>query len=206
MEHLNPRFAKVVALAAPTEREKSSWYFQRYIQHLPAGGEIVIFDRSWYNRGGVERVMDFCSDEEYELFLQQCPVFENMLIDSGIILIKYWFSVSDDEQEKRFQDRLADVTTAWKLSPMDLLARSKWVDYSKAKDACFAATHSAKSPWYVVESDVKKRARLNCMSHLLSLVPYEEIESKEVTLPPRQELDYERPEKGTNEILIPEKF
>ncbi len=158
-ELLNPRVARIVALAAPTEREKKSWYFQRYVQQLPASGEMVLFDRSWYNRGGVEKVMGFCSEEEHQLFLKHCPVFENMLIESGFILIKYWFSVSDDEQEKRFLARLSDVKTQWKLSPMDVQARAHWVDYSKAKDEMFAATHTATSPWYVVESNDKKKVR-----------------------------------------------
>jgi len=206
-EHLNPRCARIVALAAPTEREKKSWYFQRYVQHLPAKGEIVLFDRSWYNRGGVEKVMGFCTEEEYQLFLEQCPVFENMLIDSGIILIKYWFSVSDEEQEKRFMARLGDVKTQWKLSPMDVQARAHWVDYSKAKDSMFAKTHSQKSPWFVVESDDKKRARLNCISHLLTLIPYGELEPKTVNIPARQEEDgYIRPPKGTHETLVPERY
>jgi polyphosphate kinase 2 len=159
-ELLNPRVVRVVALAAPTEKEKKSWYFQRYVQQLPTAGEIALFDRSWYNRGGVEKVMGFCSDEEHKLFLKHCPVFENMLIEDGFILIKYWFSVSDEEQEKRFVARMSDVKTQWKLSPMDVQARAHWVDYSKAKDEMFAATHTATSPWYVVDSNDKKKARV----------------------------------------------
>jgi polyphosphate kinase 2 len=174
-EPLNPRIARVVALPAPTEREKTQWYFQRYVAHLPAAGEIVIFDRSWYNRGGVERVMGFCSDAEYQEFLRSCPEFERMLVRSGIQLIKYWFSVSDEEQERRFQRRLTDPTKRWKLSPMDLESRDRWADYSRAKDDMFAHTDIKQAPWYVVASDVKKHARLNCISHLLSLIPYQDL-------------------------------
>jgi len=181
-EPLNPRICKVVALPAPTEREKSQWYFQRYAAHLPSAGEIVIFDRSWYNRAGVERVMGFCSDEEYQEFMRSCPEFERMLVRSGIQLIKYWFSVSDEEQERRFQRRLTDPTKQWKLSPMDLESRQRWVEYSKAKDAMFAHTDIKQAPWYVVNSDVKKHARLNCISHLLSLIPYEKLEQPPVKL------------------------
>ena len=193
-EALNPRVCRVVALPAPTEREQKQWYFQRYVEHLPSGGEIVIFDRSWYNRAGVERVMGFCTDDEYREFLRSCPEFERMLVRSGIRLIKYWFSVSDEEQERRFQKRLNDPTKQWKLSPMDLESRKRWVDYSEAKDEMFAHTDIKQAPWYVVESDVKKHARLNCISHLLSLIPYEEVATKPVVLeerPPRR--DYIRP-------------
>ena len=171
MEPLNPRSARVVALPAPTEREKTQWYFQRYVTHLPAAGEIVLFDRSWYNRAGVERVMGFCTEDEYQEFLRSCPEFERMLVRSGIILVKYWFSVSDAEQERRFQDRLDDPTKRWKLSPMDVESRSRWIDYSKAKDEMFAHTDIKQAPWWVVRSDDKKRARLNVISHLLSLDP-----------------------------------
>jgi polyphosphate kinase 2 len=174
-EPLNPRIARVVALPAPTDREKTQWYFQRYVAHLPAAGEIVIFDRSWYNRAGVERVMGFCSDEEYREFLRSCPEFERMLVRSGIQLIKYWFSVSDEEQERRFQKRLTDPTKRWKLSPMDLESRDRWAEYSRAKDDMFAHTDIKQAPWYVVASDVKKHARLNCISHLLSMIPYEDL-------------------------------
>ncbi|MEM6588276.1 MAG: polyphosphate kinase 2 [Pseudomonadota bacterium] len=174
-EAMNPRICQVVALPAPTEREKSQWYFQRYVSHLPAAGEIIIFDRSWYNRAGVERVMGFCTDEEYKEFMRSCPEFERMLVRSGIQLIKYWFSVSDEEQERRFQKRLTDPTKQWKLSPMDLESRKRWVDYSKAKDDMFSHTDIKQAPWYVVDSDVKKHARVNCINHLLSLIPYEEI-------------------------------
>ena len=184
-EALNPRVCRVVALLAPTEREKTQWYFQRYVAHLPAAGEIVIFDRSWYNRAGVERVMGFCTDTEYREFLRSCPEFERMLVRSGIQLIKYWFSVSDEEQERRFQERLADPTKRWKVSPMDLESRKRWVEYSMAKDEMFAHTDIKQSPWYVVASDVKKHARLNCIAHLLSLIPYEEIESEPLVLEER---------------------
>lgn len=187
IEPLNPRSCKVVALGTPTEREKTQWYFQRYVPHLPASGEIVLFDRSWYNRAGVERVMGFCSDEEYWEFLRSCPYFERMLIRSGIVLVKYWFSVSDHEQEKRFQARLHDPTKRWKLSPMDIESRNRWVEYSKAKDEMFAYTDTKLSPWWVVEADNKKRARLNCIAHLLSVIPYEDLTPPSMELPPRHE-------------------
>lgn len=185
-QSLNPRSCKVVALAKPTEKERTQWYFQRYVPHLPSAGEMVLFDRSWYNRAGVERVMGFCSDEEYWEFLKSVPEFEDMLIRSGIILIKYWFSVSDEEQEHRFQERIKDKTKRWKLSDMDLEARSKWVDYSKAKDVMFQYTDTQTAPWYVIESDVKRNARINCISHLLSMIPYEELKHKKLELPQRQ--------------------
>ena len=184
-EPLNPRICRVAALGVPTEREKSQWYFQRYVAHLPAGGEIVLFDRSWYNRAGVERVMGFCTDEEYEEFFRSCPEFERMLVHSGIILIKYWFSISDEEQENRFQARLNDPTKRWKLSPMDLESRAKWVEYSKAKDEMFKITDIKQTPWYVVPADNKKLARLNCISHLLSLIPYEVLPPLDIKFPPR---------------------
>jgi len=203
-ECLNPRFARVVALPAPTEREKTQWYFQRYVAHLPASGEIVLFDRSWYNRAGVERVMGFCTQEEYDDFLRSCPEFERMLVRSGIILIKYWFSVSDEEQERRFQDRIADPTKRWKLSPMDLESRARWVEYSRAKDEMFKYTDLKQSPWYVVNSDDKKRARLNCISHLLSKIPYQDLTPEPVVLPPRQErTGYVRPP-ITDQTFVPE--
>lgn len=193
-EKLNPRTCKIVALGIPTEREKTQWYFQRYVTHLPAAGEMVLFDRSWYNRAGVEKVMGFCTDEQYEEFLRSCPLFEKMLIRSGIILIKYWFSVSDEEQERRFLSRINDPTKRWKISPMDLEARKRWVDYSRAKDNMFAYTDTKQSPWYVVESDIKKHARINCISHLLSQINYEEIPYDEINLPKRQEKgNYIRP-------------
>jgi len=194
MQCLNPRFARVVALGVPTEREKTQWYFQRYVPHLPAAGEIVLFDRSWYNRAGVERVMGFCTDEEYWEFMRSCPEFECMLVRSGIILVKYWFSVSDKEQEKRFEARLEDRTKRWKLSPMDVEARSRWVEYSKSKDVMMKYTDIKQAPWYVVNADVKKKARLNCISHLLSLIPYKDLTPERVDLPPRQENEgYIRP-------------
>jgi polyphosphate kinase 2 len=184
-EALNPRICQVVALPAPTEREKTQWYFQRYVAHLPAAGEIVIFDRSWYNRAGVERVMDFCTEEEYKEFMHSCPEFERMLVRSGIQLIKYWFSVSDEEQERRFQKRLTDPTKRWKLSPMDLESRKRWVDYSKAKDTMFSQTNIKQAPWYVVNSDIKKHARLNCINHLLSLIPFEDLNPTTIKLEER---------------------
>ena len=193
-ESLNPRNVRVVALPAPTEREKTQWYFQRYVNHLPAAGEMVLFDRSWYNRAGVEKVMGFCTEDEYREFLRSVPEFERMLVRSGIILIKYWFSVSDEEQEKRFEDRIKDPTKRWKLSPMDLQSRSKWVEYSKAKDQMFAHTDIKQVPWYVVNADDKKRARLNCIHHLLSMIPYQDLTPEPIELPPRQkEEGYVRP-------------
>ncbi len=202
-ESLNPRVCRVVALPAPTEREKSQWYFQRYVAHLPAGGEMVLFDRSWYNRAGVERVMGFCSDDEYAEFLRTVPEFERMLVRSGIILIKYWFSVSDKEQEKRFQSRINDPTKRWKLSPMDLNSRARWVEYSKAKDEMFAHTDIKQAPWYVVNADNKPSARLNCIRHLLSLIPYEDLTPEPINLPPRQsESGYVRPP-ITDQTFVP---
>ncbi|MFZ5942145.1 MAG: polyphosphate kinase 2 [Bacteroidota bacterium] len=186
-QSLNPRICRVVALGTPTEREKSQWYFQRYVAHLPAAGEMVLFDRSWYNRAGVERVMGFCTDDEYWEFLRSCPSFENMLIHSGTILIKYWFSVSDKEQEKRFRQRIEDPTKRWKLSPMDVESRNRWEDYSKAKDEMFSYTDTKNSPWFVVKADDKKKARLNCISHLLSMIPYKDLTPPPLKLPPRKE-------------------
>src|SRR5665647_3661640 len=186
-QRLNPRICHVVALGTPTELEKTQWYFQRYITHLPRAGEMVLFDRSWYNRAGVEHVMEFCTDAEYKEFLRTCPEFERMLIRSGIVLIKYWFSVSDEEQEIRFQERLNDPTKSWKLSPMDVVSREKWVEYSKAKDEMFKYTDLKQSPWYVVPADSQKLARLNCISHLLSLIPYENVPSEPIVLLPRKE-------------------
>jgi len=185
-EKLNPRICRIEALAKPTERERTQWYFQRYISHLPAAGEMVLFDRSWYNRPVVERVMDFCTDEEYWEFLRSCPNLERMLIRSGIVLIKYWFSVSDKEQEKRFKSRLTDPTKRWKFSAVDFKSFSRWEDYSKAKDEMFGYTDTKQSPWYVVNADDKKRARLNCITHLLSQIPYGEIPIEEIQLPERQ--------------------
>jgi polyphosphate kinase len=185
-ERVSPRVFRVVALPAPSERERTQIYFQRYFEHLPAGGEIVIFDRSWYNRLGVERVMGFCTDEEYERFLKVCPAWEIDIIEAGVTLIKYWFEVSKDEQTRRFCERINDPRKIWKLSGMDLESHRRWYDYSRARDAMFAATDTEKSPWYVVNGDDKRRARLNCISHFLSLIPYEKIDLKKVTLPPRQ--------------------
>lgn len=193
-EPLNPRVCKVVALATPTEREKSQWYSQRYVANLPAAGEIVLFDRSWYNRAGVEKVMGFCNEEEYQYFLKNTPAFEQMLMDSGIVLIKYWFSVSDEEQEKRFEDRMNDPTKRWKLSPMDLESRKRWVDYSRAKDMMFQYTDTKKSPWYVVDADNKERARINCITHLLSQIKYKDVAAEPLPLPKKQKDDsYVRP-------------
>ncbi|MBI5472694.1 MAG: polyphosphate kinase 2 [Ignavibacteriae bacterium] len=193
-QRANPRICRVVALGTPTEREKTQWYFQRYAAHLPAAGEMVLFDRSWYNRAGVERVMGFCSEGEYLEFLRSCPEFERMLERSGIILIKYWFSVSDEEQEHRFQSRIDDPTKRWKLSPMDLESRARWVEYSKAKDEMFAHTDSKQSPWYVVNADDKNRARLNCIAHLLKMIPYKDLTPKPLELPARQKAGgYQRP-------------
>jgi len=186
-ESLNPRICRVVALGTPTEREKTQWYFQRYAAQLPAAGEMVLFDRSWYNRAGVERVMGFCTEDEVEEFFRSCPQFEGMLIRSGIILIKYWFSVSDEEQERRFQQRITDPTRRWKLSPMDLKSRARWQDYSRAKDDMFAHTDTKASPWWVVNADVKRTARLNCIAHLLSQIPYQDLTPEPIELPPRHD-------------------
>jgi len=203
---LNPRVCRVVALGTATDREKTQWYFQRYVAQLPAAGEIVLFDRSWYNRAGVERVMSFCTDEEYHEFMRSCPEFERMLIRSGIILIKYWFSVSDTEQERRFQDRIAKPTKRWKLSPLDLESRKRWVEYSRAKDEMFAHTDIKQAPWYVVNSDDKRRSHLNCIHHLLSMIPYEDLTPQHMELPPRQEdKSYVRPPM-TDQTFIPDVF
>ena len=203
---LNPRFCRVVALGVPTEREKTQWYFQRYVSHLPAAGEIVLFDRSWYNRAGVEHVMGFCTEDEYREFLRSCPEFERMLVRSGIILIKYWFSVSDEEQERRFQARLNDPTRRWKLSPMDTQSRSRWVEYSKAKDAMFASTDIRQAPWFVVNADDKRRSRLNVIHHLLSQIPYEDLTPEQIVLPPRQpDGGYVRPP-ITDQTFVPEVY
>jgi len=193
-ENLSPRSTRVIALPAPTERQKTQWYFQRYVEHLPAAGEMVLFDRSWYNRAGVEKVMGFCTPEEHRRFLQQAPTFERMLVDDGIMLIKYWFSVSNEEQERRFKERIANPLKQWKLSPMDLESRTRWVDYSRAKDEMFVHTDTHESPWHVVESDVKRNARINCISHLLGSVPYEAVKHKKVKLPKGQDPSgYDRP-------------
>ena len=184
-QRLNPRVCRVAALPAPNERERTQWYFQRYVSHLPAGGEMVLFDRSWYNRAGVERVMGFCSDEEYEQFFHDVPEFENMLIRSGIILIKYWFSISDDEQHLRFMMRIQDPLKQWKLSPMDLESRRNWEKYTKAKEHMLEKTSTNSSPWWIVEANDKKKARINCISHLLSQIPYDQVDHPEVILPER---------------------
>ncbi|MGL6026193.1 MAG: polyphosphate kinase 2 [Vibrio sp.] len=204
-EKLNPRVCRIAALPAPTEKEKTQWYFQRYVAHLPAGGEIVLFDRSWYNRAGVERVMGFCSEEEYQEFLRSCPEFERMLQRSGIILLKYWFSVSDEEQEKRFIERINTPVKRWKFSPMDLESRTRWAAYSRAKDEMFAYTDSKHCPWWVVPSDDKKRARLNCISHLLSSIEYQEIEHPPITLPEINKQGYVRPP-IEDQTFVPQRY
>ncbi|MBB3266519.1 polyphosphate kinase 2 [Azospirillum sp. OGB3] len=205
-ESLNPRVCRIVALGTPTEKERGQWYFQRYVAQLPAKGEIVLFDRSWYNRAGVEHVMGFCTDAEYQEFLRACPLFEEMLVKSGIILIKYWFSVSDEEQEKRFTERMRNPIKRWKLSPMDLESRKHWVEYSKAKDAMLEHTDKKLTPWYIVDADDKKKARLNCISHLLQQIPYQDIAPVELDLPPRQSDDgYKRPKKS-KQNWVPEVY
>ena len=204
---LNPRGARVVALGVPSDRERTQWYFQRYVAHLPGAGEIVLFDRSWYNRAGVERVMGFCTDEEYWEFLRSCPDFERMLVRSNTVLLKYWLSVSDEEQEKRFQDRVKDPTKRWKLSPMDLEGRMRWVEFSKAKDIMMEHTDIPEAPWYQIESDDKKRARLNCIRHILSCIPYEDIIPKSVKLKsrPKDDADYQRPP-HTSHAIVPDYY
>jgi polyphosphate kinase 2 len=203
---LNPRVCRVVALATPTEKERGQWYFQRYVAELPSAGEIVLFDRSWYNRAGVERVMGFCTEDEYWEFLRCCPLFEEMLIRSGIILVKYWFSVSDEEQEIRFQDRMRNPIKRWKLSSMDIASRGHWVDYSRAKDIMFTHTDTKVCPWHVVNADSKKRARLNCIAHLLSQVPYNDLSPVEIELPSRQsDTGYKRP-KLTTQHFVPDPY
>lgn len=205
-EPLNPRVCKVVALGVPTEKEKSQWYFQRFAYHLPSDGHIVLFDRSWYNRAGVEKVMGFCTDEEYREFLRSCPEFERMLVRSGIILLKYWFSVSDEEQEKRFKNRISNPLKRWKFSPMDLESRSRWLEYSKAKDDMFAHTDTKQVPWFVVNSDNKKKARLNCISHVLSQIPYERMNNKPIELPELPDYkSYVRPPMNY-QTFVPEKY
>ncbi len=203
-EPLNPRGCRVVALGTPSDREKTQWYFQRYVEHLPAAGEIVMFDRSWYNRAGVEHVMGFCTDEQYNEFMHSCPEFERMLVRSGIMLLKYWFSVSDEEQERRFQSRITDPARRWKLSPMDLESRDRWVEYSKAKDKMLAHTNIPEAPWFTVEADDKKRARLNCLSHILSKVPYTDMTPEAMELPPRRVIpeDYVRPPRN-EQFFVP---
>ena len=201
-ESLNPRICRVVALGTPTERERGQWYFQRYVAQLPSRGEIVLFDRSWYNRAGVEHVMGFCTDEEYQEFLRTCPLFEEMLVHSGIYLIKYWFSVNDEEQERRFQERIRNPIKRWKLSPMDLESRKRWVDYSKAKDVMFEHTDLKHTPWFVVNADNKKRARLNCIRHLLDQIPYRDMKPVEIEVPSRQaDTDYKRPKMSSQRFV-----
>ena len=192
-ESLNPRVCRVVALSTPTEREQTQWYFQRYVAHLPAAGEMVLFDRSWYNRAGVERVMGFCTEEQYLEFMHSCPEFERMLVRSGIRLIKYWFSVSDEEQERRFQDRMKNVTKRWKLSPMDLESRKHWAEYSRAKDEMFAVTDTKQAPWFVVNAECKKSARLNVIRHLLSQFVYRDLTPEPLALPKLDKTKYVRP-------------
>lgn len=204
-QSLNPRICRVVALGTPTEKEKTQWYFQRYVAHLPAAGEMVLFDRSWYNRAGVERVMGFCGESEYIEFLQSCPEFERMLVRSGIVLIKYWFSVSDEEQERRFQERMKDRTKRWKLSPMDLESRRRWVEYSRAKDEMFAHTDIKQAPWFVVNADDKKCSRLNVICHLLSMVPYRDLTPEPLKLPALEKAKYIRPP-IEEQHFIPEVF
>jgi polyphosphate kinase len=202
---LNPRFVRIVALPAPTDSERSQWYFQRYVSHLPAAGELVLFDRSWYNRAGVERVMGFCTDEEYRQFMKDTPWFERSLIESGIILVKYWLSLSDEEQERRFRTRIDNPNKRWKLSTIDLQARAHWVDYSEAKDEMFLYTDTDTSPWWVVEGDDKKSARLNLISHLLTLIPYEQVPTDPIKLPRRQQRKYRRPPKS-EQRMVPERY
>jgi len=205
LQHLNPRYVRVVALPAPSERERAQWYFQRYVEHLPTGGEIVLFDRSWYNRAGVEHVMGFCTDEEYERFLTQCPTFERLLVDDGLHLIKYWFSVSDEEQELRFQARLDDPLKRWKLSPIDLESRQRYVEYSQAKDVMFERTDIPECRWYTVQADDKRAARINCIAHLLSVVPYQAVHQPVETLLARpHDQHYVRPSQD-GYALVPDR-
>ena len=204
VEPLNPRGCRVVALGTPSDRERTQWYFQRYVSHLPAAGEMVVFDRSWYNRAGVERVMEFCTDEEYLEFLRSCPEFERMLVRSGIVLLKYWFSVSEEEQDRRFRGRAKDPMRRWKLSPMDLEGRDRWVEYSKAKDEMFFYTDIEEARWYTVESDDKRRARLNCIAHILNTIPYDDVTPDPIKLKKRKEYEpYKRPPKH---LAVPDKF
>lgn len=206
VEPLNPRGCRVVALGTPSDREKTEWYFQRYVAHLPAAGELVLFDRSWYNRAGVERVMGFCTEAQYQEFFHSCPEFERMLVRAGIVLIKYWFSVSDEEQERRFQDRAKDPARRWKLSPMDLESRARWVDFSRAKDEMFAHTNIPEAPWFTIDADDKHRARLNCISHILSKIPYEDMTPPPLTLPPRPAAEeYDRPPRN-EQFFVPEVY
>jgi polyphosphate kinase len=204
-ERMSSRVVRTVALGTPSDRERTQWYFQRYVAHLPSAGEIVLFDRSWYNRAGVERVMGFCTDDEYHEFMRSCPAFERMLQRSGIVLVKYWLSLSDEEQERRFKSRIKDPAKRWKLSAMDLQARARWVDYAEAKDEMFAYTDTKDSPWWVVDADDKRSARLNLIAHLLSLIPYESVDHAKIKLPPRQKRAYERPPADTQRF-VPERY
>jgi len=204
-ERTNPRVVRIVALGTPSDRERTQWYFQRYVAQLPAAGEMVLFDRSWYNRAGVERVMGFCSDEEYAEFMRTCPQFERIIQGSGILLLKYWLSVSDEEQERRFKARLNNPAKRWKLSPVDVEARARWVDYAEAKDEMFAQTDTEDSPWFVVEADDKRTARLNLIAHLLEQIPYEPVDQSQIEFPPRQERAYTRPPLDT-QTFVPERY
>ncbi|HEX7059053.1 MAG TPA: polyphosphate kinase 2 [Solirubrobacterales bacterium] len=204
-ERTNPRIIRTVALGKPTDRERTQWYFQRYVAHLPAAGEMILFDRSWYNRAGVERVMGFCTNDEYEEFMRTCPRFERIIQRSGIVLLKYWLSVSDEEQERRFKARLKDPAKRWKLSPVDVEARARWVDYAEAKDEMFAYTDTKDSPWFVVEADDKRTARLNLISHLLDQIPYERVDHEKIELPERQERAYVRPP-AESQTYVPERY
>ncbi len=204
-ERTNPRVVRIVALGTPSDRERTQWYFQRYVAQLPAAGEMVLFDRSWYNRAGVERVMGFCSDEEYAEFMRTCPQFERIIQGSGILLLKYWLSVSDEEQERRFKARLNNPAKRWKLSPVDVEARARWVDYAEAKDEMFAQTDTEDSPWFVVEADDKRTARLNLIAHLLEQIPYEPVDQSQIEFPPRQERAYTRPPLNT-QTFVPERY
>ena len=204
-ERTNPRVVRTVALAKPSDRERTQWYFQRYVTHLPAAGEMVLFDRSWYNRAGVERVMGFCTEAEYEEFMRTCPQFERIIQGSGIVLLKYWLSVSDEEQERRFKARQKNPAKRWKLSPVDIEARARWVDYAEAKDQMFACTDTKDSPWFVVEADDKRTARLNLISHLLDQIPYERVDHEKIEFPPRQERAYVRPPADT-QTYVPERY
>jgi len=201
MRRLNPRMVNVVALPKPSDLEQRQWYFQRYIDHLPAEGEMVLFDRSWYNRAGVEWVMGFCTQPEYRTFLQECPEFERMLVRDGVILVKYWFEISEEVQERRFRARNKDPRKLWKLSPMDLESRARWNEYSKARDAMFAYTSIDEAPWYIVQANVKKHARLNCIAHLLTMIPYQDLTPDPIDFPEREEVDYERPDTAEREYV-----
>jgi polyphosphate kinase len=203
--YLNPRTCRVVAVPTPSERERSQWFFQRYVAHLPAGGEIALFNRSWYNRAGVEHVMGYCTEDEYQEFLRFCPLFEQALMNDGIVLVKYWLSVSDEEQERRFEKRLSDPRKRWKFSPTDLQARARWVDYAEAKDEMFSYTDIKEAPWHVVDANDKKVARLNVISHLLETIPHEDVPHAAIELPPRQHRNYERPPVDS-QSWIPKRF